>query len=132
MAWHLENFWYVKFFQTSTSNISKFQALNKKVFNIKLVPLDLTFPKSLKSFILDLKCIGCTWLKQADIIWHGSILKRQCTCTLQSNPSPKHLIIHLDFQTIIPWAYARPCNMASSFYQIWKVERVCKYHLTSL
>jgi hypothetical protein len=116
MAWHLEKIWYAKFFQTSTSNFSKFQTPNEKVFNIKLVPLYITFPKSSNSFILDFKCIGCAWLKQDDIIWHGSIFKWQCTCTLQSNPSSKHLIIHLDFQTIIPWAYARPCTMLSSFF----------------
>jgi hypothetical protein len=132
MAWHLQKIWYVKLFQTSTSKLSKFQAPNEKVLNIKIVPLDLTFPKSSNYFILDLKCLGCAWLKQSDIIWHGSNFKHQCSVALQSNQSSKHLIFNLDLQTIISWAYACPCSMASSFANFGQWKWVCEYHLIPL
>ena len=111
------------------SNISKFHAPNEKVFNIKLVPLDLTFPKSSNSFILDEKCIGCAWLKQADLIWHGSNFKQQCSIALHFKLASTHLIIHFGLQAIISWVYARPCTMLSSFAKFGRLKRVCKYHM---
>jgi len=70
------------------------QARNEKVLNMKVVLLDLTFPKSSSSFILDKKCIGCAWLKQGDITWQGSSFKHQCAFALQSKLTSKHLIFN--------------------------------------
>ena len=111
------------------SNFPKFQAPNEKGFNIKLVSLYRTFPKISNSFILDLKCIGCSWLKQADIIWHGSNFKWQCTIALHFKLASTHLIIHFGLQAISSWAYACPCTMISSFAKFGRLKRVCKYHM---
>ena len=45
LTWDLENFQICLISQTSTSKFIMIQALNGKVFNMKVVPLDLTFPK---------------------------------------------------------------------------------------
>ena len=127
MAWHLEKFWYVKNFQTSTSNLFMIQTPNRKVFNMKVIPLDLTFPKIWNSFILDKKCIGCAWHKQGDITWQGSSFKHQCTIALQSKLNSDHPIFICGPQAMISWACARPCTLASPFAKIGKWIRVWNY-----
>ena len=50
LTWDLENFQICLISQTSTSKFIMIQDSDEKVFNMKVVPLDLTFRKSPKSF----------------------------------------------------------------------------------
>ena len=49
LTWDLENFQICLIYQTPTSKLIMIKASNGKVFNIKVVPLGLTFPKSPRS-----------------------------------------------------------------------------------
>jgi hypothetical protein len=53
LTWYLENFQLCLISQTSTSNFIMIQAPNEKVFNIKVVPLDVTSQKHQISVHLD-------------------------------------------------------------------------------
>jgi hypothetical protein len=53
LTWDLENFQSYLISQTSTSKFIMIQASNRKVLNLKVVPLDATFSKSPRSLHLD-------------------------------------------------------------------------------
>jgi hypothetical protein len=53
LTWDLENFQICLISQTSTSKFIMIQASNGKVLKMKVVPIDLTFPKSPNLSILD-------------------------------------------------------------------------------
>ena len=126
MAWHLEKNLYVKNFQTSTLNLFKLQTPNGKMLNMKVIPLNLTFPKSSNSFILDKECIGCAWHEHGVITWQGSNFKSKCTLALQSKLNSDYLTLICGLMAMILWAYSCPCTHASSMTKFGKWIQVCK------
>jgi hypothetical protein len=99
---------------------------NGKVLNIKVIPLNLTFPKSSNSSILDKECIGCAWHEHGVITWQGSNFKSSCTLALQPKLNSDYLTLICGLREMILWAYARPCTHASSIPNLESGFQVCK------
>jgi hypothetical protein len=110
MAWHLENILTCWNFQTSTSKFTMIQVPNGNLFNIRVLPLDLTFPKSLNSFILDKVWGVCAWLEQGCISWQESCFKHPNIFALHCNLHSDFISFDFGSNWDASWACTFPCT----------------------
>jgi hypothetical protein len=90
------------------------QVSNGKVFNIRVVPLDPTFPKSSISSILDKIWMVCAWLEHGIIIWQNQNFKQLCTIALHSKLISDSFTLDYGPKGVTSWACELPCKHASS------------------
>ena len=90
------------------------QVSNGKVFNIRVVNLDLTFPKTLISSILDNIWMVCAWLEHGIIIWQNQNFKQLYTFSLHSKLISDSFTLDYGPKRVTSWACTRPCKHASS------------------
>ena len=110
MAWHFEKISTCWNFQTYTSKFIMIQAPNGKVLNIKVFPLDLSFPKSPNSFILGKVWGVCAWLKQGCINLQDSCFKCSNKFALPSKLHVDLISVDCGPSRVASWAYTRPCE----------------------